>query len=192
MESLLVISLWLFALTHIDTLVILVVFCADERYDLPEVLLGHYAGFSIGLAGALVGSAIAAETLRESSFLLGVVPLALGVWGIVRRDPSRTAESSIVPAGRLRRAGIVTSAGVGLSGENIAVFVPFFASLSQTELFVVNLLYLVAAGLTFVVALVVARRTTAVGLPDWVDRWAAPITLTVVGLYVLSAGWIAG
>lgn len=184
-------ALWFFALTHIDTLVILVAFCADERYRFPEVLLGHYAGFSLGLGGALLGSVLAAETLQESSFLLGVVPLGLGVWGFVRRRPSSASAYRAVPAGWLGRVGVVTSTGVGLTGENIAVFVPFFATLSRTQLFVVTLTYFVAAGLVFVLAFVIARQPRVVGLPDWVDRWAVPTVLTLVGLYVLSAGWIA-
>lgn len=192
MDVLLALSLWFFAVTHVDTLVVLVAFCTDEGYHTSEVFVGHYLGFGLGLAVALVGTALAAETLQESAFLLGTVPLALGVWGMFRRRPSNPSRARTVPARRFGRVGIITMAGVGLSGENVAVFVPFFATLSPTELLVVCVVYLVAAGVTFVAAFVVARRTVAAGLPDWVDRWAVPASLTLIGLYVLSAGWLAG
>lgn len=191
MEGLLVLSLWFFAITHLDTLVLLLAFCTDERYQVAEIAIGHYLGFSIGLAGALVGSFAAAELLQDFSFLLGFVPLALGVWGILRRGTSNDHYTRIVPSGRLGRIGVVTAAGVGLSGENIAVFVPFFATLSTAELLAVTSLYLIAAGVVFVLALLVSRRPAAANLPGWVEEWAAPGSIILVGLYVLSAGWVA-
>ncbi len=190
MEGLLALSLWFFAITHLDTLVLLLAFCTDERYRVGEVAIGHYLGFSIGLAGALVGSFVVAELLREFAFVLGFVPLALGLWGILRRGTSNDHYTRIVPSGRLGRTGVVTVAGIGLSGENIAVFVPFFATLSTAELLGVTALYLIAAGVLFVLALFISRRPATANLPEWVEEWAAPVSLILVGLYVLSAGWV--
>jgi len=188
-ELLLAVSLWFFAVTHVDTLVALVAFCADESYRVVEVLLGHYVGFSVGLAAAILGALFTAEALQESAFLLGIVPLALGLAGFARRRPSSPRDGS-QPASALTRTGTVATAGVGLSGENVAVFVPFFATLSPGELVVISLVYVCAAGAVFVIALVVARRSAA-GLPDWTDRWLVPASLVVIGLYVLTTGWLA-
>jgi len=190
-ESLLALSLWFFVITHLDTLVLLLAFCTDERYRVGEIAIGHYLGFSIGLAGALVGSFVVGEFLREFAFLLGFVPLALGLWGLFRRGTSNDHHPRIVPSGRIGRMGVVTVAGIGLSGENIAVFVPFFATLSTTELLGVTALYLIAAGVLFVLALFISRRPETADLPAWVEEWAAPVSLVLVGLYVLSAGWVA-
>ena len=192
MEQLLIVSLWFFGITHVDTFLLLVAFCTDENYQIPEVVVGHYLGFSAGLAVALVGSFVAAQSLREYAFILGLVPLALGVWGIIRRRPSSAPASGIVTHGRGARTGVVTFAGIGLSGENIAVFIPFFVTLTAAELLLVTVLYIVAAGVVFVLAYVVARLTVVAGLPAWFENWAAPASLIVIGLYVLSAGWVAG
>ena len=192
MERLLLVSLWFFVLTHLDTLVLLVAFCADERYDFYEVLVGHYLGFSTGLAVALVGAFVATQALREYSFVLGIVPVALGLWGVLRRRPSSVSHKRVVPSGPLARIGVVALAGVGLSGENVAVFVPFFVTLTNSELVIVTVGYLALAGVTFVLAYGVARFTVSAGLPQWVENWVAPVSLIVIGVYVLSAGWIAG
>ena len=192
MERLLLVSLWFFVLTHLDTLVLLVAFCTDERYDFYEVLVGHYLGFSTGLAVALVGSFVVTEALREYAFVLGIVPITLGLWGVLRRRPSGVPYNSVVPSGSLAKTGVVALAGVGLSGENVAVFVPFFVTLTDSELMIVTLVYLVLAGVTFGLAYGVARLTVSAGLPQWVESWLAPVSLIVIGVYVLSAGWIAG
>lgn len=216
METVVALSLWFFALTHVDTLIVLIAFLADGRYRIREVLLGHYAGFAVGLVAALVMAAVVAQTLHVYSYLLGIVPLALGLWGFYRRrkgsavkqgaatastrrptgaDTSQPADGRSVRRASsstwLGRVGIVTVAGVGLSGENIAVFVPFFLTLSNAELLAVTGLYLLAAGLLFLVALVGVRRAPLSAVPDWVERLAVPTVLVAVGLYVFVTGWLA-
>lgn len=181
--------MWLFAVTHLDTLLVIGAFCADNDYRHHEVLLGHYVGFSVGLATAVVGAIVAAELFQEWTFLLGVVPLCLGLWGLLRRPPETTIEGSPVVPNSLGRVGVVTAAGIGLSGENIAIFVPFFVDLSLSELTLVILVYLVGAGLVFLTALLVVTRLAVDGIPDWLDRWLVPSVLVVVGGYVVVTGW---
>lgn len=184
-------ALWFFAITHVDTLVVISAFCTDERYELLEVFVGHYLGFGIGLTGALVGAWVAAGAFEESSFLLGVIPLTLGVWGFVTVDTRiKPIQPDVIPS-RLSRVGTVTVAGVGLSGENIAVFLPFFLTLSEGELAVVLVSYVVAAAVVFLFAVWIARRAVTFNIPRWVETHLVPATLVLVGSYVLLAGWLA-
>lgn len=192
MELLVTTAVWIFIFTHIDTLVVLTAFCADVNYKLPELIVGHYIGFTIGLLVALFGAIIATDLFQEYAFLLGFVPLGLGIWGISRRSSDRSSETSpSSPPTRFGRATIVVIAGVGLSGENIAVFVPFFSTLSTSELLLIAVLYFAAAGVIFVLALFLGRRTHESRLPNWVEKLLVPGSLITVGLYVLAAGWFA-
>lgn len=192
METLLFVAVWLFAVTHLDTLVVLVAFCADEDYRTIEILVGHYAGFGVGLAGAVIAATVAAELFAGWTFLLGIVPLGMGLWGLLSRSPEEAVEDSAIVPDRAGRIGIVTGAGIGLSGENLAVFIPFFARLSAADLAIVVGLYLLGAAVVFLFALAIARRAAAVGLPRWIDRWLVPAVLTIVGAYVLLAGLFVG
>ena len=192
MEFPLLFALWLFAITHIDTVIVLTAFCTDDRYGGNEILVGHYVGFCFGMIGAVLGALIAAEALRESAFLLGIVPLGLGLWGVLRRDNSASLNERSAPGHVIGRIGIVTLTGIGLSGENIAVFVPFFLTLSRVELLVVSIVYLIAAGFVFLVAYLLARVSRDRFLPDWIERWAVPVSLILIGIYVLLVGWLAG
>ncbi len=190
MESLLVVAMWLFVVTHVDTLVVLVAFCTDEEYHTTEVAVGHYVGFGLGLAVALLAAFLAAEFFREQSFLLGALPLALGVRGLLRKRSEETPPPSENATGRTKRIGIVATAGFGLSGENVAIYVPFFLTLEPSELGAVVAAYLVGAVVVFLAASLMARRAVAFGPPRWIDRFLVPAMLVLVGGYVLVAGWV--
>lgn len=63
MVSFFVVATWLFLIANLDTFVVLTAFCADDRYEPREILLGHYLGFGSGLAMAVVAAAVATELL---------------------------------------------------------------------------------------------------------------------------------
>jgi len=189
-RSVLLVATSLFVVTHLDTFAVLVAFCVDEAYTTGEVFVGHYLGFAGGLAAAVALATMAGVTLREWTFLLGLVPLTIGLWSLLRRrddDAPAVADTVETPGG----VAVVAGAGLGLSGENLAVFVPFFGGLDATTLAVVVAYYLLAAGLLFGVAFAVARWTAA-DPPAWVDRWLVPTMLVVVGVYVLTTGFLVG
>ena len=189
METILLVGVWLFAVTHLDTLLVIGAFCADNDYRLWEVLVGHYVGFCVGLVTAVLGAILAAELLQEWTFLLGVVPLSLGLWGLLRQPPETTVEKSSIVPNSLGRIGVVTVAGLGLSGENIAVLVPFFVDLSPSELTLIIIVYLIGAGVVFLAAFGFVSRVATDGIPDWLDRFLVPSMLILVGGYVVVAGW---
>lgn len=190
MEAILLVGLWLFAVTHVDTLLVISAFCADNDYQVWEVFVGHYVGFCVGLVVAVVGAVLAAELLQEWTFLLGVVPLTLGVWGLLRQPPETTVETLPAVPNSLGRIGVVTVTGIGLSGENIAVFIPFFIDLSASELIFISLVYLFGAGVVFLAALAIVSRVTVDRIPDSLDRWLVPTVLVLVGGYVVLTGLI--
>ena len=191
MNSPLVVAAWAFALTNVDTLAVLVAFCADDDYRLREVLAGHFIGFAVGLAAALAVVFAAAEYLQGWVFLLGIVPLALGVWGLVQNRPDVGPDEPVVASSPAGRIEVVTTASIGLAGENLAVYIPLFSTFSPEELAATVLLYVLAAAIWFLLAVAFARRLRTVGPPAWLDRWFVPTTLILVGAYVLLAGWLA-
>lgn len=191
MFSVLAVAIWLFAVTHVDTLAVLVAFCTDDTYRLREVLVGHYIGFGVGLAGAILIAVVTADFLQGWAFVLGFVPIALGLRGLSRRRIAKvTLDTDDLP-GPIGRFTVVVGVGIGLSGENIALFVPFFVPLSSAELAVVVGLYLICAGALFLLAFALSRWAVAIGPPPWLDRWFVPSMLVVVGSYVIVTGLLA-
>jgi len=188
-ESVLLLGLGLFAVTHIDTLLVISAFCADNDYQAWEVLVGHYAGFCIGLAGAVIGAVVATELFREWTFLLGVIPFSMGLWGLLRGPPESLIDGLPTLPNAVGRVGVVTVTGIGLSGENLAVFIPFFAELSPRALLLIVGMYLVGAGVVFLTASLIVQHVTGDGISDRLDRWLVPTVLLLIGGYVLVTGW---
>lgn len=192
METVIFVAVWLFVATHLDTLVVLVAFCADEEYRSLEILLGHYVGFGVGLLAAVVAAIAAADVLRSWTFLLGLIPISIGLWDLSqRRSGTDRTEPRDAPSS-WKRIGVVAAAGVGLSGENLAVFIPFFSGLSMSTMAAVVAMYFFGAALVFALALVITREATSIGMPAWVERWLVPAVLIAVGVYILLTGWFLG
>ncbi len=191
-DTVLVVAVWLFVATNLDTLVVVSAFCADNDYRVWEVFVGHYVGFCLGLAAAVLGATVAAQLLADWTFLLGIVPLGLGLWGLFRQPPEATIDKSTVVPNALGRIGVVTVTAVGLSGENLAVYIPFFADLSTGELAVVIGVYLLGAAAVFAAGLLVVYRIATNGIPKQVDRWLVPSVLVVIGSYVIVTGVLVG
>ena len=188
METILILGVWLFIVTHLDTLFVISAFCADNDYQLREVLVGHYVGFCIGLIAAIVGAIGAAELLQGWTFMLGIVPLTIGLWGLIRRPPETTIEALPAVPDSFGRISVVAVTGIGLSGENIALFIPFFVDLAPRELLLIVIVYLVGAGIVFLTALLIVYRVAIDGISARLDRWLVPTVLVLVGGYVLVAG----
>ena len=192
MEPVVALAVWLFLLTNIDTVVVIGAFCADNDYRLGEVFVGHYLSFCFGLSIAVAGAFLAAELFGSWTFLLGVIPLSLGLWGLFRRPPESAVAASPTVPNSLGRIGVVAVTGIGLTGENIAVYIPFFADLSLHELGLVVGIYLVGGAVVFLVGLVLVYRVATDDLPETIDRWLVPTVLVIVGSYVIVSGVLVG
>ncbi|MCU4751179.1 cadmium resistance transporter [Halobacteria archaeon AArc-curdl1] len=188
METILFLAIWLFLVTHLDALLVMGAFCADNDYQIWEVFIGHYVSFSIGLIAAIIGAIVAAEFLREWTFILGVIPLGIGLWGLIRRPPETSVEHIQAVPNTVGRISVVTITGIGLTGENLAVFIPFFAELTSRELLAVVGVYLIGGLVLFFTALLLVYRVAFDGISDRLDRWLVPTVLVCVGGYVLVSG----
>lgn len=191
MDALFLIAVGLFIATNIDLLIVVVAFCLDENYATVEVILGYYAGFLVGIAGAVVGTFVVAGVLQSWAFLLGIIPVAMGLWGLFRRDPDSEGDERQVITGSMGRIEVVTITAIALNGENLAVYIPFFSGLTPEQLLSVVVLYTINAGILLLAALVLTRLTRDLPHPAWIDRWLVPAVLILAGSYVVVSGWIA-
>lgn len=190
-ELVFVTALVLFLITHVDTLLVLVAFFADGRYYRNEIVVGHVMGFGIGLLIPIIIVIAAPDHLRDLGFLFGVVPLAMGLWGFFRRQQADEPDHPPEVLDGASRVLIVLGAGIGLSGENIAIYVPFFLTLSEVELGVVTILYSIGGLGLLVLAQYLSEHPGTARVPVWIEQRLVPATLTLVGVYVLITGWLA-
>ena len=116
-----------FAGTDIDDILILtLLFVAARSTGRPrawQIVLGQYAGIAVLVGASAVVAAGLLVVPDPWTGLLGLLPVALGVRALLRRDDDE--ESPGVVTGTIGVAGVTIANGA----DNIAVYVPVFRTL---------------------------------------------------------------
>lgn len=167
--------------TNLDNLMVLTMLLSAGRRHAP-VIVGHglVALGVIGVAWLLaeLGAVIPVEAIG----LLGLVPLGMGVAGLIRGG-ARAGGPDTVAGGGL---GTVIATLVPLCGDSLAVVVPLFAESPARLTPAVALAWWAMALLWIVLAAVLQRLPGPRRLLARVAHRLMPILLIVVGLYVLA------
>lgn len=173
--------------TNMDNLVVLTAMLAHNVHHRTQVL----AGFAISVLSALGLSilvALAADVVSIRYLgLLGVIPLAMGAWGLFRlaarerNDPTRFEG----PAGR-SLAHATTLTLIGNSSDTVIVLSALLADTRPEADPVIILSCIIAA---FLLAAVAAHAVHHPYLEQRILRLAptlTPLILIAVGLYILA------
>lgn len=174
--------------TSLDELPLLFLYYAGaRRRGALQVTLGYFGGtlalLLISLAGGLgLQAFVPARYLRW----IGLIPLGLGVWRLFKGEQDEQEDQG--QASRDRGWGL--GAGIflltlSLGTDDLAVYLPLFASLGGSLLALVFALQLVD---TAAFALIAYRLTRIEPLQKWIEsrgRWIEGGIFALVGLYIL-------
>lgn len=183
-------AIGLFAATNIDDIVVLtVLFLAAARGALPawKVVAGQYLGFIALVAISALAAAGLTLVPDEWVGLLGLVPLAIGVYGLIgtlrRRDDDDDDDdsSSIKAGGLLGVAGITIANGA----DNIALYTPVFRTGTLAETAITIIVFLVLVAVWCLVARFVGTNKTVTEMLEKVEHWLVPAVFIGLGLYIL-------
>jgi cadmium resistance protein CadD (predicted permease) len=181
-ESLLAVTLATYAGTALDNLLVLTVLRATGAPP-RAIVAGFLLGSAVVLAISAAGTGLTLFLPAHYLGYLGIVPVGLGVVGLVRAVRRRSGESA--RPGRSDVGGIATLQ-IASSFDAIAAFVPLFADTERPYGLVIAAGFAAMALLWLLVSRLLAsiRGVTAALRP--VERYARPIVLILVGLYVLG------
>jgi len=131
-------SIALFASTNVDDIFVLVAFFADTRFRARDIVLGQLLGIFTLTAGSFALSLAALAIPGKWVGYLGLLPVALGLrmaWRAFRRrdDEKKGDDAPEEPAAKT--ASILSVALVTLANgaDNVAAYVPFFATRKPWE-----------------------------------------------------------
>ena len=175
--------------TNLDNFALLVTLLARYRAQDRAVRLGYLASMLILMIAAYLIGRAAVFLPVEYLGLLGIVPVIIGVYGIVRlRFDTSTAPfadvSSLTAGSTVFMATLVSQIANGT--DTVVIIGALFAD-SAPAADVLILMTLAASASLFLLIAVYAVRHPA--LSRWIDRYAALITpfiLIGVGAYILS------
>ncbi|MEX3900180.1 cadmium resistance transporter [Paraburkholderia sp. BR10954] len=155
MLSLVLLAIVAYAATNIDNLFVLLGFLAEAGVKRRRVVAGQYAGSLILVAAALVLAALLTRLPAGYVGLLGLLPIVVGLhkaWQrfgsclALNRD-SEDSRTSAPPSIRGSSSWTVASVAIANGSDNLAVYVPLYASHAPAENALVSLVFIVMIGL---------------------------------------------
>jgi cadmium resistance protein CadD (predicted permease) len=175
----------LFAGTNIDDVFILLALFSSRSFRTLEIVVGTVVGMAVLLALSIAGALLAIAIAPGFVGLLGLVPLGLGIFHLVRRGSDEDGDSRAAAHSGLLRTFAVGVVTIANGGDNLGVYIPMFVTADRVTLaiYIATMLALTGALCWFAYALV--------NHPRWGDpirRYAGPITpfiLVALGLYIL-------
>jgi cadmium resistance protein CadD (predicted permease) len=195
-------AIGLFAVTNVDDLVVLALFFArarGRRHGVTRVVIGQYLGF-IAIVGLAAAGALGVRLLPGSVIpYLGLLPLLLGlraawqVWqGCRRGDNDGPGDSDTPEDGPRHGVGVLSVATVTFAngGDNIAVYVPVFATAGNAGLVTYVITFLALVALWCTGALFFSAHPAVARILARCGHILLPVVLIALGLVILIEGGV--
>jgi cadmium resistance protein CadD (predicted permease) len=177
--------------TNVDnTLVVMAMVAGAPKERSHRIAAGQVLGFVVLVAASFAGAAVLFEFSARVVGLLGLVPLAIGLRGLVMLRPgagSKRAGPRPKPVDRavgrsLTAAALVT---IATGGDNLAVYIPLFRVSGATRLGVIAVVFALGEVVVTAVVLAGGRHPRARAVMDRFGAVGVPVLLCGVGVLVL-------
>jgi cadmium resistance protein CadD (predicted permease) len=202
MLSLALLAIAAYAATNIDNLFVLLAFLAEAGAERRRVITGQYAGSLVLIAGSLVFAALLTHLPGAYVGLLGILPIGVGLskaWerfgpgnahgqDDAAREPVSQPASARSGTPVRRGSSWWTVAWVALANgsDNLAVYVPLYASHSYSERAFISLVFVAMIGLWCAAAVQLVEHPL-LGAP--IRRYGTallPLILLTIGVSVIA------
>jgi cadmium resistance transport/sequestration family protein len=176
-----------FAGTNVDDLIVLtVLFLAARASGRPrpwQIWAGQYAG--IGVLVLVSVLAALGLTLVPDRWvgLLGLVPIALGVRGLIAAVRRQDDEESPVVAGNLLAVAGVTIAN---GADNIAVYTPLFRTIGAGATVTTIVVFAVLVAVWCLAASWLGSHRRVIAVVERYGHWLVPIVFIVIGAVIVA------
>lgn len=191
------IGIAVFFSTNIDDLFLLAAFFADTRLNRLSIVLGQYLGIGALVLVSAVAALLALTIPDGWIALLGLVPLLMGLAKLraLRVSAADTEDDS--DARRIqeqehtaeRRLGLpvlaVASVTVANGGDNVAVYVPLFAT-AFDAIATYALTFAVMTGVWCALGYLLVNNKVLGGAIRRYGHIIVPVVLIALGIYILS------
>jgi cadmium resistance protein CadD (predicted permease) len=188
-------SIALFAITNADDIVMLTTLNASSRVvGRPRewhIWAGQYAGFTILIVASLAAAAGLTQVPVHWLWLLGLLPLGLGLVKLVGAIRARGSGGSGPP---VMNTGLIGVMGLTIANgsDNVSVYIPVFRTSSLAGIVLVIVVFMVGTALYCLAGSRFAARRSVTELIERWGQWIVPAVFVLIGLYVFyKAGALA-
>jgi len=177
----------LFAATNADDIVVLTVLSISSRASGQprrwQIWAGQYAGFAVLIAASLAAAAGLALVPLHWLWLLGLVPLGLGLGKLATAIRAHRSGQQASPAAVSGLTG-VTGLTIVNGGDNVSAYIPVFRTSSAAEIAVIIAVFLAGVGLYCLASVRLSgHRAVIQAVQQW-GQWIVPVVFILIGFYI--------
>lgn len=177
----------LFAATNVDDIVVLTVLCISSRASGEprpwHIWAGQYAGFAVLIGASLAAAAGLAPVPPHWLWLLGLLPLGLGLAKLATAVRAHRAGEVASPAAVTGLAGVIGLTIVN-GGDNISAYIPVFRTSTAAEIAVIVAVFLVGVGLYCLASIRFATHRAVIQAVQCWGQWIVPVVFIFIGFYI--------
>ena len=177
----------LFAGTNADDIVVLTVLNASSRAGgRPKgwhIWTGQYAGFTILVAASMTAAAGLTAVPVRWLWLLGLLPLGLGLRKLAGAIGARRSGQDISPTTVTGLTGVMGLTVVN-GGDNISVYTPVFRTSSLAGLVVIVAVFMAGTAVYCLAGSRFAARRAVTRIIERWGQWIVPAVFILIGLYI--------
>ena len=172
----------IFAGTDVDDLIILTLLFLSARTTgaprVRDIVVGQYLGIA-ALVAVSLGAAAGLLVVPERWIgLIGLVPLALGLWALIRPEHEEAPTA-------IRGWWAVAALTVANGADNLAVYIPVFRTIGPAQSALTIAVFAVLVGLWLALASWLGGHRRVVDLVERSGRWLVPAVFIAVGMAVI-------
>jgi cadmium resistance protein CadD (predicted permease) len=177
----------LFAATNVDDFVVLTVLSISSHASGQprrwHIWAGQYAGFAVLIAVSLAAAAGLALVPLHWLWLLGLLPLGLGLAKLVSAIRAHRSGEQASPAAATGLAG-VTGLTVANGGDNLSAYIPVFRTSSAAAIAVIIAVFIAGVGVYCLASIRIAgHRKVIQAIQRW-GQWVIPVVFILIGFYI--------
>ncbi|MFC4592106.1 cadmium resistance transporter [Sphaerisporangium corydalis] len=183
----------MFAGTNVDDLIVLTVLFLSARAAGAPRVWQIWAGQYLGVGALVVVSVVAALGLTVVpdawAGLLGLVPFALGVRGLVRAiRGSGDDPSPVVAGGLLPVMGVTVANGA----DNISVYTPVFRAVGAGATAATIAVFAAGVAVWCVAGSLLGSHTKVIAVVERHGRWIVPVVFVAIGTFIVTESGVVG
>jgi cadmium resistance protein CadD (predicted permease) len=177
----------LFAATNIDDIVVLTVLGISSRASGQprpwHIWAGQYAGFAVLIGASLAAAAGLTLVPLHWLWLLGLVPLGLGLGKLAVAVRAHRAGRQASPAAVTGLTGVI-GLTIANGGDNLSVYIPVFRTSTAAEIAVIVTVFLAAVGLYCLASIRFAGHRAVIQAVQRWGEWIVPAVFILIGFYI--------
>ncbi|MEV4627561.1 cadmium resistance transporter [Micromonospora sp. NPDC049523] len=195
LASTLLTAVGVFAGTNVDDIIVLTVLFLSARANgspkVWQVWTGQYAGIGVLVAVSAVAALGLTIVPDEWVGLLGLLPFALGVSGLIAAVRARGQDE---PPGAAVATGLVSVAGVTIANgaDNISVYTPLFRTVGLADSLVTVVVFAALTAVWCLVGSWLGSHRQVIAIVQRYGHWIVPGVFMVIGAAIVIESGVIG